>query len=130
MGRCWWTDKTFNSTHICSCPTVSLVVRNPKTSSVPRVGSQDRRLPNFFPTWPSFVLASGRGPFSRYINQIGKYRVTQVEGGMGLSPLSQIPALKAHPKQLQTQAHRLWAKQPAAWSMAWGCLGSLDAGIS
>lgn len=55
--------------------------------------------------------------------------MTQVEGGMGLSPLLQIRALKAHPKQ-HTQAHRLWAKQPAAWSMAWGCLGSLDAGIS
>lgn len=44
-------------------------------------------------------------------------------GGEGLSTL-QVPALKAHPRQLHTQTHRLWVKQPAAWSMAWGCLGS------
>lgn len=34
---------------------------------MPRVRSQGRKLPNFFPTWPSFILAVGRGPSSLQI---------------------------------------------------------------
>lgn len=85
-GRCWWADK--HLTPLTSAPvslSLSLVVRGPRTSSVPRVGSQDRKLPNFFPTWPSFVLADGRGHLSRYISQTGIWRETG-GGGVGLSP--------------------------------------------
>lgn len=90
-GQCWWTDRHLAPlTSVPASLSLSLVVRNPGTS-VPRVRSQDRKLPNFFPTWPNFILADGRPCFSRYINQTGIWRETQVGDVVGLStPKSQL----------------------------------------
>lgn len=59
------------------CPFFQFV-RSPRHPPCQELGAKTK-LPNFFPTWPSFVLADGRGPFSRHIS----------EGGMGSLPTFQ-----------------------------------------
>lgn len=54
-----------------------------------------KKLPNFFSTWPSFILSDGRHSSSRCINATGIWRGDWWERD-GLEP-HQAPALKAHP---------------------------------
>lgn len=104
-GRCCWTDRPFNSTHLlpshCRFLSLSPVVR-PWDIFCAR-SWEPRKAADFFPTWPSFGLVDGRGSFSVYNEWDMEDRLWWE--WEGLEP-HQAPPLKAHHSK-QTQAHRL-----------------------